>query len=623
MKTATAAATTHISQECTTLCMAVKVILQKYQPLIVNITKANPGVVEVEWAPGYLTGDNARIVGGRGMTELNGDDVVLTRIDDTHFSIGQNTTGFGTYSGKGELRKILGFTEHVRDLSFEGVTYKAAIGYMPKSIKGGSDLSVDNMEIAGLMPSKVRAQAQGMILLGLSDEDLDVGRFDNARVELFWLNYKDLTQGRIIMPGSGNIGQIHMMRGLHQSELRGLTHMLQQVFGDLYSKLCRAQLGDDIGDGTGVHDYKKGGFGCKVRLDPPFWKVATAYTVRPPFDAALGSVVKPTVFNNRHYKCTVAGTSHATTEPTWPLRIGATVVDNTATWEAFQALRVFGSVSSVLDTRFFTDNARGEPPTTGQGVNTGTAQYAIRKVNTSADWFEIDGNLVSFFVSGNTFTVTGSTANDGTYTVASAALNGARTRITVVEAVPSNKASGTIGAPLLVASGFFAFGKLTFLTGANKGIAKEVKDFSLTAYPLVALNQGAQRFEIAGNQTAFFAVNQRFGITGSTGNDGNYDVVTATFNGGTSRTEIVVFQAIVHATADGEILGPPGTFEMFERFPFTIVAADTYVATAGCDIGKDTCKVKFDNIKNLRAEVEIPGQDVAGLFPNQAGGGIG
>lgn len=615
MKTAAAGFITHIAQETTTLSMAVKLILTKYQPGIVNITKANPGVIETHWAPDYVTGDSAKIFGVRGMTELNGMDVQLTAVDATHFSIGVNTTGFGAYTSKGELRKVMGFTEFIRDFTFQNVSYKAAAGYMPKSIKAGADLSVDNLQIRGLMQNKVKAIAEGLLLQGLSDEDLDVGRFDNARAELFYVNYESLADGRLILPGSGIIGEIHMQRGVHESELRGLTSLLQATIGDLYSKLCRAKLGDDI------DDYRVSGFGCKVRLDPPLWNDATAYTVRPPYEAAKGSVVKPLTFNNRHFKNIVAGTS-GLTEPIWDLRIGAPTVDGTATWEVIQALTVFGSVTSVLDTRFFSDNARSEPPAIGLGVNTGTAQYAIRKATISTKQFEVDGDVRSLLPSGSTFPVTLSKANDGTYTVSVIVLAGARTRITTVQALASGHDSGFITGPLLVASGFFQYGKLTFLTGANKGISKEVKEFDLTAYAITALNQGAKTFEVSTDVTAFFPVNRRFAINGSTGNDGVYDVTAVSYSGGTLKTTITVFQAIPHATANGSILGAPGQFELFERMPFTIQVGDTYKVHAGCDLSKGLCGVRFDNMRNRRAEDDIPGTDAATMYPNVTGGGL-
>lgn len=54
------------------------------------------------------------------------------------------------------------------------------------------------------------------------------------------------------------------------------------------------------------------------------WTAAQAYTV--------GALVVPATANNYLYQCTVAGTSHATVEPTWPTTVGTTVADDTATW---------------------------------------------------------------------------------------------------------------------------------------------------------------------------------------------------------------------------------------------------------------------------------------------------
>lgn len=56
------------------------------------------------------------------------------------------------------------------------------------------------------------------------------------------------------------------------------------------------------------------------------WAVATAY--------AVYNIVQPTVPNGYFYQIATGddGTSHAATEPTWPTTVGATVVDQGATW---------------------------------------------------------------------------------------------------------------------------------------------------------------------------------------------------------------------------------------------------------------------------------------------------
>jgi len=63
------------------------------------------------------------------------------------------------------------------------------------------------------------------------------------------------------------------------------------------------------------------------KKDGRTWVANTAYTVN--------EYVQPTSPNyNFAYKCTTAGTSHATTEPTWPTSAGGTVTDGTAVWTA-------------------------------------------------------------------------------------------------------------------------------------------------------------------------------------------------------------------------------------------------------------------------------------------------
>ena len=66
-------------------------------------------------------------------------------------------------------------------------------------------------------------------------------------------------------------------------------------------------------------------YGCFTSVSRTAWATGTAY--------ALDDIRVPTTANGYQYRCSVAGTSHATTEPTWPTDLGVTVTDNTVTWE--------------------------------------------------------------------------------------------------------------------------------------------------------------------------------------------------------------------------------------------------------------------------------------------------
>ena len=69
------------------------------------------------------------------------------------------------------------------------------------------------------------------------------------------------------------------------------------------------------------------GFYNLLKLWPEAWAANTAY--------AVGDVVKASTYNSHSYLCIVAGTSHATTEPTWSTTNGATQTDGTVTWKVF------------------------------------------------------------------------------------------------------------------------------------------------------------------------------------------------------------------------------------------------------------------------------------------------
>ena len=100
--------------------------------------------------------------------------------------------------------------------------------------------------------------------------------------------------------------------------------------------------------------------GLYTTLKGTAWVAATVY--------ALGAIVVPTagVENGWKYKCTTAGTSHATTEPTWPLYEGATVTDGTVVWTCcfghHRGSGVNGSTLALSSLDFLVDLVRGGKP---------------------------------------------------------------------------------------------------------------------------------------------------------------------------------------------------------------------------------------------------------------------
>jgi len=126
---------------------------------------------------------------------------------------------------------VHGFTDHDRALTFDGTTFEAASGFTASDIKMGVGLSVANLEVSGALSSET-----------LTDSDLGAGRYDDARIEIYRVNWQDVSQ-RVLMR-SGSLGEVRRSGSAFTAEVRGLAHYLQQPKGRLYQFACDADLGD-------------------------------------------------------------------------------------------------------------------------------------------------------------------------------------------------------------------------------------------------------------------------------------------------------------------------------------------------------------------------------------------
>ncbi len=126
----------------------------------------------------------------------------------------------------------VGFTDHDELIMFDGLDYDSIAGFTPTTVESKSNMSVDNMEIEGqTFPSKI------------TEADLLAGLYDFAEVEIFIVNYEDLTQGRLVVK-RGWLGEVTLNKQMFQAEVRGLTQHLSQTIGEVFSPSCRAILGD-------------------------------------------------------------------------------------------------------------------------------------------------------------------------------------------------------------------------------------------------------------------------------------------------------------------------------------------------------------------------------------------
>lgn len=128
---------------------------------------------------------------------------------------------------------IFGFTGHDKTLSIDSVDYEAGASVDASALRNQIGTGTDNLDILGLLDSNA-----------ITETDLKAGLYDGALIEVFLVNWADLTMGRLLLL-KGTIGQITFSDGKYVAELVGLMQRLGQQIGELTSPTCRVkQLGD-------------------------------------------------------------------------------------------------------------------------------------------------------------------------------------------------------------------------------------------------------------------------------------------------------------------------------------------------------------------------------------------
>jgi uncharacterized phage protein (TIGR02218 family) len=124
----------------------------------------------------------------------------------------------------------IGYTEHDRDISFGGTTFRAQSGLSGSALEFTSDLAPDNADILGVFDAAI-------------DRDgVRADRFDEATLEC-WLVDWEVPDARLLL-AVGTLGEIERSDSGYTAEFRSLKHRLDQPIGRLYGRTCDAALGD-------------------------------------------------------------------------------------------------------------------------------------------------------------------------------------------------------------------------------------------------------------------------------------------------------------------------------------------------------------------------------------------
>lgn len=126
---------------------------------------------------------------------------------------------------------VLGFTDHDVHVTFDSVTYEASTGFSGSAISAKIGTSVDELEVSGGLSSDA-----------ITEEDIQKRLYDNAEVEVYFVNWENPTYRILLFKGF--LGTLSRSKLFFKTELRSQIDKLNQPAGRTYQKICDADLGD-------------------------------------------------------------------------------------------------------------------------------------------------------------------------------------------------------------------------------------------------------------------------------------------------------------------------------------------------------------------------------------------
>ncbi|MEM8695165.1 MAG: DUF2163 domain-containing protein [Pseudomonadota bacterium] len=126
----------------------------------------------------------------------------------------------------------LGFTTHDRDLTIDGLAYRAAPGMLPSAVNLSDGLEADSMDVSGALSSDA-----------ITADDLRAGRWDGAAVALFVTDWTAPDMATVAV-AHGELGAVSVEGGAFTAELRGPAATLDRPVNEATSPECRARFGD-------------------------------------------------------------------------------------------------------------------------------------------------------------------------------------------------------------------------------------------------------------------------------------------------------------------------------------------------------------------------------------------
>jgi uncharacterized phage protein (TIGR02218 family) len=126
---------------------------------------------------------------------------------------------------------VTGFTDHDRDLTFNGLTFRANTGLSASQIESNVGFAPGTGEAAGALSDD-----------SLTEADLLNGLYDGASVETWLVDWADVTDRALL--DVATIGEVRRGETAFTAELRSSAHLFDQQQGRAFQRNCSADFGD-------------------------------------------------------------------------------------------------------------------------------------------------------------------------------------------------------------------------------------------------------------------------------------------------------------------------------------------------------------------------------------------
>ena len=126
---------------------------------------------------------------------------------------------------------VQGFTDHDEDVVFDDTTFYAGTGFEGTEIEAQLGFAITGTELHGALSSET-----------LSEDDLAAGRYDDAKIELFLVDWSN-PENRLLLR-AGNLGEVKREDSAFSAEVRGIASRLDEEKGRIFAAGCDADLGD-------------------------------------------------------------------------------------------------------------------------------------------------------------------------------------------------------------------------------------------------------------------------------------------------------------------------------------------------------------------------------------------